>query len=130
MSNTSESAFTGPTPTAIYQDYLKKGDFRIQCCDSCGTHIFYPRILCTHCGSTQLKWVPVSGRGTVYAVSVVNRKQDRGGPYNVVLVDLEEGPRMMARVDGIDHDQVKIGMAVKARVETSEQAPIVVFDVA
>lgn len=128
MSTTSESVFTGPNPAAVYHDYLGKGDFRIQCCDSCGTHVFYPRILCTHCGGIQLKWVPASGRGSVYAVSIVNRREEQGGPYNVVLVDLEEGPRMMARVDGIKHDQVKIGMPVKARIESGDPAPFVVFE--
>lgn len=128
MNTTNESAFTGPNPTAIYQDYLEKGDFRIQCCDSCNKYVFYPRILCTHCGSVQLKWVPVSGHGTVYAVSIVNRREEKGGPYNVVLVDLDEGQRMMARVDGLSNDQIKIGLRVKAKIDMSSEVPFIVFE--
>ncbi|WP_096671785.1 Zn-ribbon domain-containing OB-fold protein [Polaromonas sp. AET17H-212] len=128
MSTTIETAFTGPGPSRIYHEYLESGDFRIQCCDDCGKYIFYPRITCTHCGSTQLQWVPAVGRGTVYAVSVVNRQEEKGGPYNVVLVDLAEGPRMMARVDGVSNDQIKIGMSVKTRIESSDKGPFVVFE--
>jgi hypothetical protein len=65
----------------------------------------------------------------VYAVSVVNRSADKGGPYNVVLVDLAEGPRMMGRVDGVPPDTVRIGMAVRARVgQGAGGEPCVVFD--
>lgn len=126
----SENVFSGPNPAAVYQGYLGQGEFRIQCCDGCGTHIFYPRILCTNCGSIDLKWVQASGRGTVYAVSTVNRREERGGPYNVVLVDLEEGPRMMSRVDGMENDQIKIGMSVQARIASGDKDPLVVFDAA
>ena len=75
-----------------------------------------------------MAWVEPSGRGVVYAVSVINRRAEKGGPYNVVLVDLEEGPRMMSRVEGVDHNAVKIGMSVKARVDTTGEKPMVVFD--
>ena len=128
MSTTSEIAFTGPGPNRIYQEYLEKGGFRIQCCVDCDKHIFYPRVICPHCGSIKLKWVPASGRATVYAVSIVNRQAEKGGPYNVVLVDLAEGPRMMARVDGVSNDQVKIGMSVKAKIESGGKEPFVVFE--
>lgn len=128
MNTTDAIAFTGPGPNRVYQEYLEKGDFYIQRCDDCGKHVFYPRITCMHCGSIQLKWVLASGRGTVYAVSVVNRQAEKGGPYNVVLVDLAEGPRMMARVDGVGNDQVKIGMPVKAKIESGGEEPFVVFE--
>ena len=64
---------------------------------------------------TAMAWVEPSGRGIVHAVSIVNRSADKGGPYNVVLVDLEEGPRMMSRVDGMAHDAVRIGLPVEQR---------------
>ncbi|MDP1691914.1 MAG: OB-fold domain-containing protein [Burkholderiaceae bacterium] len=119
----------GPGPDAVYAQYLAGNEFRIQHCRDCGRHVFYPRLVCTHCGSVGLEWVPASGRGVVYAVSVVNRSADKGGPYNVVLVDLAEGPRMMSRVDGVAHDAVRIGMAVQARVATGAGGePCVVFD--
>jgi len=119
----------GPGPDTRYAEFLARGEFRIQHCRSCRQHQFYPRLVCTHCGSTDLAWVQPSGRGVVYAVSVVNRSAEKGGPYNVVLVDLAEGPRMMSRVDGVAHDAVRIGLAVQARVAPGAgNEPCVVFD--
>ncbi len=119
----------GPGPDAVFARFLAAGEFRIQRCEACGGHVFYPRLACGHCGSVALRWVCPSGRGVVYAVSIVHRRADKGGPYNVVLVDLEEGPRMMSRVEGQPHDCVHIGLRVKARVGAGEGGePCVVFD--
>ena len=49
-------------------------------------------------------------------------------PYNVVLVDLAEGPRVMSRVEGLSPDKVQIGMAVKARIDGSEDQAVLLFD--
>lgn len=118
-------------PDAEFARLLAAGEFRIQRCGACGAHVFYPRLVCTGCGSTSLDWVAPSGRGAVYAVSVVNRSQDKGGSYNVVLVDLAEGPRMMGRIEGLPHEAVRIGMRVCARVGTGAAGePCVVFDAA
>jgi uncharacterized OB-fold protein len=77
---------------------------------------FYPRVLCSHCGSPKLTWQPASGQGTVYSTTVVRRKPEQGGDYNVALVDLSEGPRMMSRVDGLAPHEVMIGMDVRAKI--------------
>jgi len=121
----------GPGPDAAFAQFIAAGEFRIQRCGACGRHVFYPRVACSHCGSVELRWVAASGRGVVHAVSVVQRREDKGGPYNVVLVDLDEGPRMMSRVDGVAHDAVRIGLPVRARVGTGANGePCVVFDAA
>jgi len=78
--------------------------------------VFYPRVLCPHCGGEHLDWVAPSGRGTVYSTTIVRRKPADGGDYNVCLVDLAEGPRMLSRVVTVSPDQVKIGMTVAARI--------------
>ncbi|MFY9509819.1 MAG: OB-fold domain-containing protein [Rubrivivax sp.] len=129
---TADSGWTeGPGPDAVYAQHLAANEFRIQRCRACSRHVFYPRLVCSHCGSVELDWVAASGRGTVHAVSIVNRSAEKGGPYNVVLVDLSEGPRMMARVDGVANDAVHIGMAVQARVAPgADGTPCVVFDAA
>ena len=103
-------------PEKRYLDALAAGRFEIQRCAACAQHVFYPRVLCPHCGAERLEWVAPSGRGTVYSTTVVRRKSADGGDYNVCLVDLAEGVRMMSRVAGIPAQDVKIGMAVKARI--------------
>src|SRR3546814_18929071 len=84
-------------------------------------------MVCPHCGSGQLDWITPSGKGTVYSTTVVRRKPEHGGAYNVALVDLEEGVRMMSRVDGIAPDAVAIGMAVQASVVDAGDGKLVVF---
>lgn len=123
----SNNEISNPGPLSIYEDNLAKGQFRIQQCRDCGQHVFYPRQLCNHCGSSQLKWVDVSGRGTVYSTSVVRRRPEKGGNYNVSLIDLEEGPRMMSRVMDVDPEEVTIGMQVSAHVGMIDDQPAVVF---
>jgi len=103
-------------PEKQYLDQLAAGRFEIQRCAACARHVFYPRVLCPHCGSDRLGWVTPSGRGTVYSTTIVRRKPVDGGDYNIVLVDLDEGVRLLSRVAGIAPDQVKIGMPVKARI--------------
>jgi len=116
-----------PGPLQTFEDNLAKGEFKIQQCKECGQHVFYPRQLCNHCGSSSLKWVEISGRGTVYSTSVVRRKPERGGDYNISLIDLEEGPRMMSRVMDVEPTEVTIGMQVSAHVGLVEEKPAVVF---
>ena len=116
-----------PGPLKVFEDGLAKGEIRIQQCKDCGKHVFYPRLLCNHCGSAQLKWVAISGRGTVYSTAVVRQRPEKGGNYNISLVDLEEGPRMLSRVVDLDPEAVTIGMPVSAHVGMIGDKPAVVF---
>lgn len=112
---------------AQYRQALDQGRFLIQHCDACDRPVFYPRMLCPHCGADQLSWKTPDGRGTVYSTTVVRRKPDAGGDYNVALIDLIEGVRLMSRVDGIAPDAVRIGMAVRAQVAVTQGHGLVVF---
>ncbi|MES2536852.1 MAG: OB-fold domain-containing protein [Pseudomonadota bacterium] len=92
-----------------------------------GAFIFYPRVIEPGTGSTELEWVEASGLGTVYATTVV-RKKIPSDNYNVALIDLAEGPRMMSRVEGVSPAQVRIGLRVRARVVQGEEQAFVVFE--
>ena len=107
---------------------LDAGRFLIQHCAGCGKHIYYPREICPHCGSEALALVAPQGTGTVYAVTTVRRKADAGGDLNVSLIDLDEGVRLMSRVDNVLPDAVKIGQRVKARVAVNDGKGLVLFD--
>lgn len=113
---------------AIHQAELAAGRFTIQRCNACGRHQYYPRELCSHCGATALELVAPQGRGTVYATTTVRRKAEAGGDFNVALIDLDEGVRLMSRVEGLAADAVSIGLRVRARVQVSEGRGLVVFD--
>lgn len=113
-----------------FHDSLKHGRFVIQRCQSCTHHIFYPRMICPHCGSDKLNWVQPTGLGTVYSVTVVQRQEERGGNYNVALINLEEGVGLMSRVDDLPPEDVFIGLKVKAQIkqiDDEEEGPVLVF---
>nr|WP_263481005.1 OB-fold domain-containing protein [Pseudosulfitobacter pseudonitzschiae] len=83
--------------------------------------------MCPHCHGTAISWQRASGKGRVHTTTVVRRKPERGGDYNVCMVELEEGVRMMSRVEGIAPGDVVIDMAVTAFVGAAEDTPIVLF---
>ncbi len=119
-------------PDQQFQQFLAAGEIRLQQCNDCSAFVFYPRVLCPHCGGGDLSWNRVSGEGVVYSFTVVRRREEKGGPYNVAIIELAEGPRMMSRVEGVAADQVTIGSPVTARISKFEQTQgerlILVFD--
>jgi uncharacterized OB-fold protein len=113
-------------PAAAYRRHLQNGKLGYQCCADCSAAVFYPRVLCPVCGSGALEWRESAGRGTVYATTAVHsRNRD---PRNVVLVDLDEGFRMMSRVEGVPAEEVEIGTRVRFEVRQGEEdEPVAVF---
>ena len=107
------------SPLAIYQAHLDRGELAYQWSPEAGRAVFYPRVLCHFSGSTALEWRVASGLGTVYATTVTHPMQ--GEPYNVALIDVDEGFRLMSRVEDIAPLDVRIGMRVRFRVHAAER---------
>jgi uncharacterized OB-fold protein len=63
----------------------------------------------------------------VYSTSVIRQKPEKGGDYNVALIQLEEGPRLLSRVMDVEPDKVTIGMAVSAHIAELDGQRAVVF---
>lgn len=114
-------------PDQEYEGFLAEGRFMIQRARGSGAHVFYPRMAEPGTGSQDLEWVEASGVGIVYSTTVVRNKPPTPD-YNVALIDLAEGVRMMSRVVGIDPGIVTIGMKVRAKVDALDGAPAVVFE--
>jgi uncharacterized OB-fold protein len=117
---------TQAPPTATYFAHLAEGRFMIQRSASTGEWIFYPRMLAPKSGATDLEWVAPSGFGTVYSTTV-NRKRPPEPSLNLSIVELDEGPRLLTRVEGMAPEAVKIGLRVRAKVVDSPDGKIVVF---
>jgi len=113
-------------PHRDYMDFLTQGKFMLQRSRESGAFLFHPRVAEPKTGCNDLEWVEASGRGIVYSTTVIRMKPPAVS-YNLSLIDLEEGPRMMSRVEGIDPESVTIGMAVKARISQVDGAPLVLF---
>ena len=105
-------------PLKTYLDHLARGELAYQFSREAGRAVFYPRVLCPFTGSDQLEWRISKGLGTVYATTVVHPSE--GKPYNVALVDCDEGFRLMSRVEDIAPEQVRIGQRVRFRVHRAD----------
>lgn len=114
-------------PEARFREALREGRFELQFCPRTGRAVFYPRMISPYSGQPLTDWREVSGLGTVYSTTTIRRKQDRGGDYNLALIDLDEGARMMSVVRGLPPQDVSIGLRVKASIETQDGEPLVVF---
>ena len=114
-------------PLSTYLAHLEKGELAYQFSPGAGKAVFYPRVLCPFTGSSKLEWRLSKGLGTVYATTVVHPAE--GAPYNVALIDCDEGFRLMSRVEDIDPMQVQIGQRVRLRVHRpgGEEPPCPVF---
>ena len=113
-------------PAVAYRHHLENGKLGYQRCSGCSAAVFYPRVLCPFCGSSALEWCESVGRGTVYATTAVHSRNR--APRNVVLVDLDEGFRMMSRVEGVPAEKVEIGTRVRFEVRQGEEdEPVAVF---
>jgi uncharacterized OB-fold protein len=109
-----------PPISAVSEPYWEATRERrlvLQHCDSCERTVWYPRVLCPHCGGIDLTWRDATGHGAVYAVSVQYRPGHPGladrVPYAVALVDLDDGVRVMTSVVGCAAEDVHIGQRVR-----------------
>ncbi len=107
--------------SAPYWQGAREDRLLLQRCRDCGVLRFFPRYLCTACGSEHVEWAEASGRGTVHSFTIVHRAAfpefQARTPYVVALIDLEEGPRMMTNIVGRDALKVAIGDAVTVTFE-------------
>src|ERR1700720_1897358 len=115
------------SPLKTYTDHLERGELAYQFSPAANRAVFYPRVLCPFTGSDRLEWRISKGLGTVHATTVVHPAE--GKPFNVALVDCDEGFRLMSRVEDIPPEQVRIGQRVRFRVHQpdGEGPPYPVF---
>ena len=118
-------SLTQSSPLGTFLEHIKKGELAYQVTED-GSAVFYPRAVAPGTGGS-LEWRVSKGLGTVYSTTVVYYKNEP--PLNIALIDLDEGFRMMSRVEEIDAVHVKIGMRVKFRAHPGDdkQAPYPVF---
>jgi uncharacterized OB-fold protein len=102
------------SPLTVYQQHLDRGELAYQWSPQADRAVFYPRVICPFTGSDRLEWRLSAGLGSVYATTVTHPRD--GAPYNVALIDIDEGFRLMSRVEDIAPETVHIGMRVKFRV--------------
>ena len=115
------------SPLSVYREHLERGELAYQV-DEKGRALFYPRLAAPSGYKGELRWSVSRGSGTVHATTFISRKD--GPPYNVALIDMDEGFRLMSRVESVPAADVRIGMRVRVRIRPAgdDEAPYPVFD--
>jgi uncharacterized OB-fold protein len=104
-----------------FWEATRRGELRLQRCKDC-RHVWYPAgTNCPKCLSTSFEWGPMSGRGTVWSFIVYHHCWHRGFekeiPYNVAMIQLDEGPIVITNVVDVKNEAIKVGMPVKVVFE-------------
>lgn len=120
MTNASARADLLPEPTDLtrpFWDGLAEGKLRLQHCRECDNYQYPAEAFCYFCGATDIEWKDASGKGEVHTFITVHQRYHPAFadliPYNVSVVELEEGPRLVSNVIGIDVGDVRIGLPVR-----------------
>ena len=115
------------SPLTTYLAHLERGELAYQFSPSSCEPVFYPRVVAPKTGAADLEWRVSKGLGTVYATTVVHPRD--GAPYNVALIDMDEGFRLMSRVEDIAPTSIRIGQRVRFRVHRpgGDEPPCPVF---
>lgn len=96
----------------------QQGRLMVQQCIQCNSYRYPFKKMCTDCHSTEVDWKQVSGKGSIWSWCVFHRPYFKGFeaemPYNVVLVELDEGIRIYSNLVGVKKSEIHIGMRVKA----------------
>ena len=116
--------------TQPYWDAARQQQLVVQQCGDCGHRLFPPGANCPKCGSTQLTWQPVSGKGVIYTYTIAHRPPHpvlaEQCPLAIAVVELEEGPRMMSNVIDCDPHTVEVGMQVQVAFEAIDDSDMVI----
>ncbi|MDP6377748.1 MAG: Zn-ribbon domain-containing OB-fold protein [Pseudomonadales bacterium] len=125
---------TNEADTRAFWEATRDSRLTYQKCSDCGTVVFYPRRHCTGCLGRNLVWEESAGCGSVYTYSVVRQSyhpffRDKV-PYAVAWIDLDEGPRLLSNVVGVDDpvSDIRIGMRVAVTWEEHDDLCIPLFE--
>ena len=116
---TTRDDYPKPVPDADsepFWQFCRSQELRIQRCSQCGLHRYHPRPRCPNCRSSSFDWARCTGAGVVHSFTICHPPVlpafSGRAPYNVVVVQLEEGPYMVSNLVG-DDEELRIGMPVE-----------------
>ena len=122
MTQQSGTTYSKPLPlmqgmAQQFYNHCKNGELRFQRCTKCGKWRHVPRAMCAACGSWEWEWAKSSGRGRVFTWTVVARALhpafQHDTPYAPVVIEMDEGVRLLSQVADCTPDQLEIGMPVE-----------------
>jgi uncharacterized OB-fold protein len=117
-----------PFSSASFDAYLVEHRLMAARCTQCGGLYMPPRAICPKCHSGSMEWIETGGKGKLSAFTVIysgptfmlEQGFDCKHPYISGIVELDEGPRISARITGLDPtrpEEIKIGTTLRADFE-------------
>jgi uncharacterized OB-fold protein len=131
QSTKTAAAVQTPVPVSNYDNAgfwegCRNHELRIQRCLGCGHLRHHPRPMCPACNSLEYDWQRASGLGTLYTFTVVHRPTlpafDAKLPYNVAVIQLDEGPYVVSNVVECEPEALRIGMRVQVVFEDLDES--------
>jgi uncharacterized OB-fold protein len=130
--------YTGAIPVPLpetrpYWQAARRHELSLPYCVPCGAFFFYPRAACPTCLSGEIEWRPVGGRGRLHTFTLVYRGPKGfplDVPYVLAMVELDEGPRLMTNLVGVEAtpEAVRIGMPVEVTfVDVNDEIGLPLF---
>ena len=122
---TPAKAVPQPTPETLpYWEAARRGELCLPRCTACDAFFFYPRPFCPTCHGTDIEWRQVSGRGRLHTYLINHRPApgfQQEAPYVIAIVELEEGPRMMSNLVGVEPTPEALPLDLPLTVEFAER---------
>jgi hypothetical protein len=116
------SAYTKPLPQVTpemkpFFDAARRHELAVQRCRGCGAYRFPARDICSRCLAREAEWTRVSGRGSVFSWAVMHQVYHPGFasevPYAVVVIELEEGARLVSNLVECPPGEIRAGLPVE-----------------
>ena len=135
MNDKPKAAPIRPTISEVnrpFWDGCRRGELLLQRCNHCSRLRYPASQACPDCLGFEAQWQPMSGRGKVFSFVVFQRAYHPAWegkvPYNVALIELDEGPIMLSNVVGVDNAKLAVGFSVAVAFETvDDELTIPVF---
>jgi uncharacterized OB-fold protein len=108
-------------PSRPFFDGAQRGELMIQHCTTCDAYLAPGSRACTECLSEALAWVVASGKATLFTFAIMHQRYHPAFfddlPYNLAVVELEEGPRLNTNVVGIANAELQVGLPLMVTFE-------------
>ena len=113
-----------PPPDGLHAEFFAQaadGRLHLQRCSECGVFRHPPAYYCAECGSDSCAWTPSDGTGSLFSWTVSYRPYDTAWkddlPWVTAILELDEGPRLVGWLRGIDPAELVLGQRLAVQPE-------------
>ncbi|PCJ14126.1 MAG: hypothetical protein COB04_15655 [Gammaproteobacteria bacterium] len=114
-----------------YWAHCAEAQLHFQKCDDCGSWRHLPRYMCSKCGSANWQWAQSSGKGEIYSWTITHQALlpffKQNVPYASIIVEMEEGVRMVSGLKGMDLKDLELGLKVEVHFEDISGGKLPIF---